>query len=76
MTCDSSSASTRLDSAIEELTAAGIPRVVAVTPLGSLAERIGIVSATIEAGNALLPLGVPWLVATGERGYQFHRDHR
>ncbi len=47
--------------AIEELAAAGIPRVVAVTPLGSKAERIGIVSATIEAGNALLPLGAPWL---------------
>jgi predicted phage terminase large subunit-like protein len=47
--------------AIEELAAAGIPRVVAVTPLGSKAERLGMVSATIEAGNCFLPLGAPWL---------------
>jgi len=47
--------------AVEELTAAGLPNVVGVPPLGSKATRLGLVSATIEAGNALLPLGVPWL---------------
>ncbi|MCX5748251.1 MAG: hypothetical protein NT062_37845, partial [Proteobacteria bacterium] len=47
--------------AIEELAAAGLPNVIAVKPLGSKAERIGMVSATIEAGNAILPLGVSWL---------------
>jgi predicted phage terminase large subunit-like protein len=47
--------------AIEELAAAGLAGVVAVKPLGSKAERIGMVSATIEAGNAILPLGASWL---------------
>jgi len=47
--------------AIEELAHAGVPRVVPVTPLGSKAERLGIVSATIEAGNCYVPLGAPWL---------------
>ncbi len=47
--------------AIEELAAAGVPGVVAVTPLGNKASRLGLVSATIEAGNALLPLGAAWL---------------
>lgn len=47
--------------AAEELAAAGLPGVVLVTPLGSKSERIGMVSATIEAGNCLLPLGATWL---------------
>lgn len=47
--------------AIEELASAGIAGVVAVKPLGSKASRLGLVSATIEAGNALLPLGAAWL---------------
>lgn len=45
----------------EELAAAGVHGVVLVPPLGSKAERIGMVSATIEAGNCLLPLGASWL---------------
>jgi len=45
--------------AIEELAAQGVTGVIAVRPVGSKAERIGMVSATIEAGNALLPLGMP-----------------
>ena len=47
--------------AIEELAAAGVPNVVPVVPLGSKQERLGIVSATIEAGNCYLPLGAAWL---------------
>jgi len=47
--------------AIEELAAAGLSNVLGVKPLGSKAQRLGLVSATIEAGNAVLPLGVPWL---------------
>lgn len=47
--------------AIEELAVAGVPHVVPVTPLGSKAERLGMVSATIEAGNCYLPLGASWL---------------
>jgi predicted phage terminase large subunit-like protein len=47
--------------AIEELAAAGLSRVIAVKPLGSKAERLGMVSATIEAGNCYLPLGTGWL---------------
>lgn len=45
--------------ALEELTAAGVPRVVGRRPLGSKAERIGVVSATIESGCCFLPLGLP-----------------
>ena len=47
--------------AVEELAAAGVPNVVPVSPLGNKATRLGLVSATIEAGNALLPLGAPWV---------------
>lgn len=47
--------------AIEELKAAGVEGVVGVKPLGSKAERIGMVSATIEAGDCYLPLGAAWL---------------
>jgi predicted phage terminase large subunit-like protein len=47
--------------AIEELHAAGLATVRGVKPLGSKAERIGVVSAVIEAGNCYLPLGAPWL---------------
>lgn len=47
--------------AIEELAAAGVPGVVAVVPLGSKAQRLGLVSATIEGGSCFLPLGASWL---------------
>lgn len=46
---------------IEELIAAGVPGVVGVRPLGNKAQRLGLVSATIESGCALLPLGADWL---------------
>ncbi|MGE0402876.1 MAG: hypothetical protein AB7T06_39590 [Kofleriaceae bacterium] len=44
---------------IEELKAAGVHGVVGVKPLGSKADRVGVVSATIEAGDCYLPLGMP-----------------
>lgn len=48
--------------AIEELTADGIPNVIGVTTGGKgKGQRIGLVSPTIEAGNAILPLGAAWL---------------
>lgn len=47
---------------IEQLNADGIANIVAVLTGGrGKAERLGIVSPTIEGGNAYLPLGVPWL---------------
>lgn len=47
--------------AIEELRAAGVSTVRGVKPLGSKAQRLGLVSATIEAGSCYLPLGAAWL---------------
>lgn len=47
--------------AVEELAAAGLSNVVAVPPLGNKLSRLGLVSASIEAGNCLLPLGAPWV---------------
>jgi len=47
---------------IEQLTADGIPNIVAVQTGGKgKAERIGLVSPTIEGGNAFLPLGAAWV---------------
>lgn len=48
--------------AIEQLTADGIPRIVPVLTGGrGKAERLDVVSPTIEGGNAFLPLGAAWL---------------
>jgi predicted phage terminase large subunit-like protein len=48
--------------AIEQLTAAGVPNIVAVSPGGKgKAERLGLVSPAIEGGHVYLPLGAPWL---------------
>lgn len=47
---------------IEQLNADGIPNIVAVTTNGrGKAERLAVVSPTIEGGNAFLPLGASWL---------------
>ncbi|MCW5803470.1 MAG: hypothetical protein KIT31_13885 [Deltaproteobacteria bacterium] len=47
--------------AIEQLTADGIPNIVPVVASRSKAERLSLVSPTIEAGNCFLPLGAPWV---------------
>jgi predicted phage terminase large subunit-like protein len=48
--------------AIEQLQADGIPRIVPVTTGGrGKAERLDVVSPTIEGGNCYLPLGATWL---------------
>ena len=47
--------------AVEELGAAGVPNVIPMPPLGNKATRLGLVSATIEAGSCHLPLGASWL---------------
>ncbi len=48
--------------AIEQLTADGIPNIIAVTTGGrDKDQRLGIVSPTIEGGNCFLPLGAAWL---------------
>ena len=47
---------------LEQLAADGIDAI-GVTPLGSKAERLDLVSPAIEAGNCYLPLGAPWLAA-------------
>lgn len=64
--------------AIEELAAAGVHGVVAVKPIGSKRERIGMVEATIEAGNCFLPLGLPGLADFVEElaGASSHDDEQ
>ena len=48
--------------AIEQLTAAGVPNIVAVSHGGkNKSERLGLVSPAIEGGHCYLPLGAPWL---------------
>ena len=47
---------------LEQLAADGIDAI-GVTPLGSKAERLDLVSPAIEAGHCYVPLGAPWLAA-------------
>ena len=60
---------------LEQLAADGIDAI-GVTPLGSKAGRLDVVSPAIEAGNCYLPLGAPWLGAFVEElaGASKHDD--